>query len=406
MQIQTFFHPATSTLTYLVFDPQSRDAIVIDPVLDYDPLSSSTATTSLEVLAAFVVEHGLRIHHVLETHAHADHLSGSQYLARRFDAKVGIGARIREVQQVFREVFDLPASFRSDGSQFDRLFDDGETIVAGTLALEVIATPGHTPACVSYRIADAVFVGDALFVEDYGTGRCDFPAGSADALYTSIHERLYALPDATRVFVGHDYQPNGRALRYETTIGASKERNIQLRASTTRAEFVALRTARDATLAPPRLLYPSVQINVDAGRLPPPHANGRRYLSIPLDAKPASATASLYDAAVPQTGGYGAVRPEQVAARLNDARIIDVREPNEFVDELAHIHGAELVPLATVARASARWRKEDALVVVCRSGRRSEQAAKTLASAGFRRVMNMVGGMLAWNEARLPTARP
>ena len=283
MQIETFYDSATYTLTYVAFDPESRDAVVIDPVLDYDPLASITATRSLEALEAFLKKHELRLHYALETHAHADHLSGGQYLKRRFDAKVGIGARIREVQSVFRDVFDLPGDFAADGSQFDRLFQDGETFTAGTLKFEVLATPGHTPACVSYKIEDAVFTGDALFIEDYGTGRCDFPAGSADALYTSVHERLYALPDATRVFVGHDYQPNGRELRYETTIGASKENNIQLRANTAREEFVKMRDARDATLSPPRLLYPSVQVNVDAGLLPKPHANGRRYLNVPLD---------------------------------------------------------------------------------------------------------------------------
>jgi glyoxylase-like metal-dependent hydrolase (beta-lactamase superfamily II) len=228
------------------------------------------------------------LHYVLETHAHADHLSGSQYLKRRFDAKVGIGVRIREVQHVFRDIFDLPSGFAIDGSQFDRLFEDGEKITAGALTIEVIATPGHTPACVTYKIEDAVFTGDALFIEDAGTGRCDFPAGSADALYTSVHERLYALPDATRVLVGHDYQPNGRKLRYETTIAASKEKNIQLRASTTRDAYVEMRQARDATLAAPQLLYPSVQVNVDAGLLPKPHANGRRYLSVPLNLKMAT----------------------------------------------------------------------------------------------------------------------
>jgi glyoxylase-like metal-dependent hydrolase (beta-lactamase superfamily II) len=283
MQLETFFDPATSTLTYLVFDPTSRDAVVIDPVLDYDPLASSTSTRSLEALDAAAQRLDLRLHAVLETHAHADHLSGSQYLKRRYGARIAIGARIRDVQRVFRDVFDLPPTFAVDGSQFDRLLEDGERIEAGTLVFEVIATPGHTPACVSYRIDDAVFTGDALFIEDYGTGRCDFPAGSASELYTSIHERLYRLPDATRVFVGHDYQPNGRALRSETTIGAEKARNVQLSARTTRDEFVAMRTARDAALQPPRLLYPSVQVNVDAGRLPRPHANGRRYLRVPLD---------------------------------------------------------------------------------------------------------------------------
>lgn len=285
MQIETFYDPATFTLTYVVFDPKSRDAVVIDPVLDYDPAGAATSTASIEKVEAYLRKEDLRLHYVLETHAHADHLSGSQYLKQRFDAKVAIGARIREVQAVFRDVFDLGPSFAVDGSQFDRLLEDRERLHAGTLAIEVIATPGHTPACVTFRIEDAVFTGDALFIEDYGTGRCDFPSGSADALYTSIHERLYPLPDATRVFVGHDYQPNGRELRAETTIGRSKEANIQLRTTTSRQDFVAMRNARDATLAPPRLLYPSVQINIDAGRMPQPHANGKRYLSIPLRAK-------------------------------------------------------------------------------------------------------------------------
>ncbi len=212
-------------------------------------------------------------------------MSGSQYLKRRFDAKVAIGAKIQEVQRVFAGVFDLPATFATDGSQFDRLFADGETFSAGSLNFEVIGTPGHTPACVTYKIDDAVFTGDALFIEDYGTGRCDFPAGSSDTLYTSIHEKLYPLPDATRVLVGHDYRPNGRTLRYETTIGASKEKNVQLHQNTSRADFVKMRDARDATLTAPRLLYPSVQINVDAGRLPKPHADGRRYLNVPLNLK-------------------------------------------------------------------------------------------------------------------------
>lgn len=285
MNIESLFDPATSTVTYVVFDPKTRDAIVIDPVLDYDVLSSQTSTASIGRVETFLKEKGLTLHYVLETHAHADHLSGSQYLKRRFDAPVAIGAAIADVQKVFAGVFDLGERFPTDGSQFDRLLADGEKITAGSLQIEVIATPGHTPACVTYRLGDAVFTGDALFIEDYGTGRCDFPSGSAEALYTSVHERLYALPDATRVFVGHDYQPNGRALRWETTIGASKESNIQLRASTSRADFVKRRTERDATLTPPRLLFPSVQVNIDAGRLPKPHANGRRYLTIPLDMK-------------------------------------------------------------------------------------------------------------------------
>lgn len=283
MQIETFFDPATYTLTYVVYDPATRDAVVIDPVLDYDPLASQTSTTSVEKVAAFVRDASLRLHWVLETHAHADHLSASVWLKRRLGAKVAIGARITEVQETFKGVFNLPESFPIDGSQFDRLLGDGELLEAGSLKIAVIATPGHTPACVSYHVEDALFTGDALFTEDYGTGRCDFPRGSAEALYHSIHDRLYNLPDDTRVFVGHDYQPGGRPLRWETSIGASKERNVQLRANTSKEDFVAFRTRRDATLAPPRLLFPSVQINVDAGRLPEPQANGKRYLNVPLN---------------------------------------------------------------------------------------------------------------------------
>ncbi len=283
MRIQHFYDPATYTLTYVVFDPDTRDAVVIDPVLDYDPVGSRTATDNVAAVERFLREHGLRLHWVLETHAHADHLSGSQYLKRRFEAGVVIGERIREVQEVFRGVFDMPADFATDGSQFDKLVADGETLAAGSLAIEIIATPGHTPACVSYKIGDAVFTGDALFIEDYGTGRCDFPKGDARALYRSVHERLYRLPDETRVFVGHDYQPGGRALRFETTIGASKAKNVQLRAETGELEFVEFRDKRDRSLAAPRLLFPSVQVNIDAGRLPRAHANGVRYLRVPIN---------------------------------------------------------------------------------------------------------------------------
>jgi glyoxylase-like metal-dependent hydrolase (beta-lactamase superfamily II) len=284
-ELETFFDPATFTLTYLVYDPSSKDAIVIDPVLDFDPPSGNTSTASVEKVAAFIEAQGLHLLWSLETHAHADHLTASPWLATRFGAKIGIGRRITEVQEVFKQVYDLPAAFPTDGSQFDERLDDGQVLRAGTLSIETIATPGHTPACVTYKVGDALFTGDALFIEDYGTGRCDFPKGSADALYTSIHERLYTLPDASRVFVGHDYQPNGRPLRFETTIGAEKEKNIQLKQSTTREQFVSMRTARDATLQAPRLLWPSVQVNIDAGRLPPEAANGLRYVKIPLNLK-------------------------------------------------------------------------------------------------------------------------
>lgn len=296
MQIKPFYDDATHTLTYVVWDEATKDAVVIDPVLDYDPLSSQTSPVRVEEVTGFIRDEGLRLRWILETHAHADHLSGSQLLKRRFEAGVVIGEPITAVQKLFADVFDLPASFARDGSQFDRLVADHDVIEAGSLRIEVIATPGHTPACVTYRIDDALFTGDALFMDDYGTGRCDFPAGSAGDLYDSVHGKLYTLPDETRVFVGHDYQPGGREVRWETTIGASKRSNPQLRAETTKQDFVKFRTERDATLRPPRLIYPSVQVNVDAGRLPAPHANGQRYLQIPLNrAKPTDGAGTPLD---------------------------------------------------------------------------------------------------------------
>ncbi len=281
MNVVPFYDPRTFTLTYVVYE--GNDAVVIDPVLDYDPLSSTTSTESLQKVTAFLEEKKLKLHLVFETHAHADHLSGSQYLKKRYGANVVIGHRITEVQSTFKGVFNLDPDFPVDGRQFDKLVKEGDTLRAGALEIGVIETPGHTPACVTYKIDDAVFTGDALFTEDYGTGRCDFPLGSADDLYVSVHEKLYGLPDATRVFVGHDYQPDGREVRWETTIGLSKSANVQLKKETPKGDFVRFRNERDARLAAPKLLYPSVQINIDAGRLPKPAANGTRYLHIPLD---------------------------------------------------------------------------------------------------------------------------
>jgi glyoxylase-like metal-dependent hydrolase (beta-lactamase superfamily II) len=283
MEIKAFFDPATFTLTYVVYDPETRDAIIIDPVLDYDPGGSQTSTTSADQVSELVEQAALRVHLVLETHAHADHLSSAQILKRRHESSVAIGDKIGLVQETFKGFFDLPETFATDGSQFDRLLMDDELVEAGSLRIRAIATPGHTPACMSYQVGDAVFTGDALFLEDYGVGRCDFPGGSAESLYHSVHDRLYSLPDETRVFVGHDYLPNGRELRYETTIGRSKRENVQLRSETTKDEFVALRKSRDATLASPRLLFPSVQVNVNAGMLPAPQENGKRYLHVPIN---------------------------------------------------------------------------------------------------------------------------
>lgn len=279
--VEAFYDAPTSTVTYLVYDAATKDAVIIDPVLDYDPLASQTGVRSAQRLVTRVEGLGLRVHYVLETHAHADHLSASQWLRAKLGAAVAIGERITTVQQTFKDLFDLPEDFPTDGRQFDRLLAEGETLQAGSLRIGVIATPGHTPACVTYHVGDAIFTGDALFMDDYGTGRCDFPRGSSEQLYDSVR-KLYALPDDTRVFVGHDYQPGGREVRWETTIGRSKANNPQLRGDTTKEEFVAFRDARDATLAPPRLIFQSVQVNIDAGRLPTPHANGIRYLRLPL----------------------------------------------------------------------------------------------------------------------------
>jgi glyoxylase-like metal-dependent hydrolase (beta-lactamase superfamily II) len=284
MEIKTFFDPATFTLTYVVYDTTTKDAVIIDPVLDYDPASVKTSTASLNSLNEFVKANRLNVHFILETHAHADHLSGAHELVTQHlpNAKIAIGERITLVQETFKSVFNFPSSFRTDGSQFHRLFKDNEEVSAGLLKFKVIFTPGHTPACASYLFGDAVFTGDALFMPDYGTGRCDFPKGDSHALYHSVAERLYKLPDSTRVFVGHDYQPNGRPLAYETTIGASKRENIQLKSTTTEDEFVSFRNKRDATLAAPRLLFPSVQVNIAAGELPEPESNGLVYLKLPV----------------------------------------------------------------------------------------------------------------------------
>jgi glyoxylase-like metal-dependent hydrolase (beta-lactamase superfamily II) len=232
---------------------------------------------------AYVENHDLHVRAVLETHAHADHLSGSQVLKKVYpQAKIVIGDHIRDVQKMFKGIFDLPDEFATDGSQFDVLLSDGAEYEAGSLRVKAIYTPGHTPACVSYLIEDALFTGDTLFMPDMGTGRCDFPGGSAANMYDSI-QKLYALPDTTRVFVGHDYAPNGRAYAWETTIGAEKACNVQLNAQTTREDYIHARTARDKTLDAPRLLFQSVQVNIDAGHLPARHANNIRYLRIPMN---------------------------------------------------------------------------------------------------------------------------
>lgn len=281
MKTQPFFDERTNTLTYVVFDEATRDAVIIDPVLDYEPASGKVWTESLEKVAAFAEAQQLRVHWILETHVHADHLSGSQWLKKRFGAKVAVSHRITEVQEVFKGVFNW-GEFPADGRQFDHLLSDDEVIQAGTLQLKALPTPGHTPACMSFLVDRAVFTGDALFLDDIGVGRCDFPRGDAGALYESVTRRLFTLPDETVIYTGHDYPPKDRAWKASTTVGDAKRKNAQLSAAMKKEEFVEKRTARDRTLTAPRLLYPSLQVNMAAGELPPAEPNGRRYMKLPL----------------------------------------------------------------------------------------------------------------------------
>lgn len=282
-EVKAFFDPPTWTLTYVVWDPATRDAVAIDPVLEYDPAASRIGTRPVDEVEQFIRDHGLRLHWILDTHAHADHFTGSNELKARFpEARTGIGEHIRDVQALFGKVFNLGPDFDTGGGQFDALLADGQALRAGSLEVRAIATPGHTPACVSYLIGDAVFTGDTLFMPDYGVGRCDFPAGSAERLYESITTRLYTLPPDTRVFVGHDYQPGGRDILWESTIEEERRHNVQLRADTPRESFVQFRQARDKRLGAPRLLFASVQFNINGGHMPVPEDNGTMYLKIPL----------------------------------------------------------------------------------------------------------------------------
>lgn len=281
--IQPFFDPATWTVTYVVYQQGHPECAIVDSVLDYDPKSGRTSTVSADKVIAFVNDHGLRVEWILETHAHADHLSAAPYLKRHLGGRIAIGQDIRRVQGVFKTLFNLEPEFRLDGSQFDHLFEDGETFTIGGLTGKAIHVPGHTPADVAYQIGDAVFVGDTLFMPDVGTARCDFPGGNAHELYGSIR-KLLDMPSETRLFMCHDYPPEGRGPAWEATVGDQRARNIHMHDGVTEAQFVAMRQARDATLAMPTLILPAVQVNIRAGELPPPEDNGVRYLKIPLNA--------------------------------------------------------------------------------------------------------------------------
>lgn len=280
-QVQAFFDESTNTVSYLAWDPQTRQAVVIDPVLDYDHASGKASVRSADGILAAARNQGLTIAWILETHAHADHLSAAPYLKRHTGAPVAIGEHIRKVQSIFRPVFNLD-DVSCDGSEFDRLLQDGETLQVGGMRIEVMATPGHTPACVSYRIVDSVFVGDTLFMPDYGTARADFPGGCAKTLYRSIR-RLLSLPPRTKLFMCHDYKAPGRdTYAWETTVEQERMHNVHARDGVGEEEFVAMRERRDATLAAPALLLPSIQVNIRAGKLPAAESNGVRYLKVPV----------------------------------------------------------------------------------------------------------------------------
>ncbi len=281
--VEAFFDPATFTYSYVVSDPETRQCAVIDSVLDYDPASGRTSHASAQRLVDYVRNQDLRVQWLLETHVHADHLSAAPYLKQQLGGKLAIGDRITVVQDTFGKLFNAGTGFATDGRQFDHLFHDGDTFQVGNIQARAIHTPGHTPACMTYVIGDAAFVGDTLFMPDYGTARCDFPGGDARTLYQSI-QKLFALPGDTRVFMCHDYKAPGREeFLYETTIAAEREHNVHVHAGISEDQFVAMRTARDATLSMPTLILPSVQINMRGGELPEPESNGTRYLKIPLD---------------------------------------------------------------------------------------------------------------------------
>lgn len=282
-QVKHFFDKATWTLTYVVYDAPGGKAAIIDSVLDYDPKSGRTRTASAEQVVAFVREMKLQVEWILETHAHADHMSASQYLRQQLGGRIGIGAHITRVQQTFKQVFNLEPTLATDGSQFDRLFGDGDRFDIGGLTGEVMAVPGHTPACIAYHIGDAVFVGDTMFMPDVGTARCDFPGGDARTLYKSMR-RLLALPAETRMLLCHDYPPAGREVQHQTTVAAQRESNIHVHDGVSEEAFVDMRSKRDATLEMPVLILPAIQINIRAGAMPPPESNGISYVKIPLNA--------------------------------------------------------------------------------------------------------------------------
>lgn len=282
-EIAPFFDAATNTISYVVRDPESTACAVIDSVMDFDYASGRISFAHADAIIAFIRERGWRVEWLIETHAHADHLSAAPYIQRQLGGKLGIGETIKVVQETFGKVFNEGTEFQRDGSQFDRLFKDGDSYSIGTLTAYVMATPGHTPACMTHVIGDAAFVGDTLFMPDAGSARADFPGGDAATLYRSMR-RILSLPDAMRLFMCHDYGPNGRDIKWETSVGDERQHNVHVRDGIGEAEFVRLRQARDATLAMPRLIIPSLQVNIRGGELPPKDQDGRTFLKVPVNA--------------------------------------------------------------------------------------------------------------------------
>ena len=281
--VTAFFDLATNTISYIARDSNGKAAAIVDSVLDFDYASGTTDTASADRIIAFVRENDLRVEWILETHVHADHLSAAPYLQERVGGKIGIGANITVVQDTFGKVFNEGTEFQRDGSQFDALFRESDVFQIGQMRGEVLHTPGHTPACLTYVIGDAAFVGDTLFMPDFGTARCDFPGGSAETMYDSV-QKILALPDATRIFVGHDYLPEGRTeFAWETTVAEQKARNIHIGGGASREDFVRMRKARDAKLDMPKLIVPSIQVNMRAGHMPPPEDDGDVYLKVPIN---------------------------------------------------------------------------------------------------------------------------
>ena len=410
-----FFEKRTFSVQYVVADPKTKNCAIIDPVLDFDPKSGATATRSADALLQYVKSHGYTLQWILDTHPHADHFSAAGYLKDITGVPTGIGEKVVEVQRLWKGLYNLPQSFATDGSQWDRLFADGERFNIGELEAQALFTPGHTLASIAYLIGDAAFVHDTLFMPDGGTARADFPGGSAHALWKSI-QRILALPDETRLFTGHDYMPGGRAPAWESTVSQQKRENIHLTKAKTEEAFVALRESRDRALPMPNLILHALQVNIRGGRLPEPEGNGKRYLKIPLDALEGAAweeeeittVKCAKDLVAEANQTVEILSGEQAARLLADPRVVfvDVREADELA-KAGTVRGAAHIPrgfLEFQADPSSPSHKpeldpDQKIVLYCGSGSRSALAARTLKEMGFKEVAHVAGGFSALVQA-------